>query len=74
MLNIEEIVNLICAKSGVSEAQVARLLETSSQNFNKKKKQGTLKLSELEKFINVVGYDLEINIINKENKEKFKVY
>lgn len=74
MLNIEEIVNLICAKAGVSEAQVARLLETSSQNFNKKKKQRTLKLLELEKIVNVLGYDLELNIINKENKEKFKVY
>lgn len=72
-MDIEQIVKLICVKGGnISDAELAKKLNTTPQNFNNKKKRGTLKLEDIEKIANVLGFELEINI--KKNDETFKVY
>lgn len=74
-MNIEEIIKLICVKGGnVSDAEIAKRIGMTPQNFNNKKKRDSFKLNDIENIANELGFDLEINIKNKENGEIFKVY
>ena len=74
-MDIKEIIRLIEVKAGnVTDAELAKKIGITPQNFNNKLGRVTFKPSDLEKIANVLGYDLEISIINKENEERFKVY
>ena len=74
-MDIKEIIRIIEIKGGnISDAELAKKIGLSPQNFNNKLGRGTIRIEDIEKIANVLGYDLELNIINKESKEKFKVY
>jgi predicted XRE-type DNA-binding protein len=51
-------------------AELARLLHTSAPNLSSKFKRNNINESDLRKIANELGYDVEINLINRENGEK----
>lgn len=54
-MTIEQKINMALARSGISQAELARRLNTTPSNLNQKIKRETLKLSELEQIANVIG-------------------
>ncbi len=53
-MTITEQIKILCVRSDISVAELARRLGTSPQAFNSKMKRGSFTIEELEKIANVV--------------------
>ena len=68
-INISEYIDLCLVKKGkISHAELARLTEQSPQVIFKKFKNGTFKISELEKIAAALDSDLDIRFIDHTTK------
>ena len=54
-MQISEQIRVLCVRCNVSEAELARRLGKSPQNFNSKMKRGTFTITDLEKVADALG-------------------
>lgn len=54
-MTMEQKINMALAYKGISQAALARLIETTPSNFNQKMKRGTFTVEELEKIAAALG-------------------
>ena len=54
-MQISEQIRVLCVRCNVSEAELARRLGKSPQNFNSKMKRGTFTITDLEKVASALG-------------------
>ncbi len=54
-MQISEQIRVLCVRCNVSEAELARRLGKSPQNFNSKMKRGTFTITDLEKVAAALG-------------------
>lgn len=54
-MTIEQKISMALARSGISQAELARKMNTTPSNLNQKIKRETLKQSELEQIANLLG-------------------
>jgi len=52
---MEQRIKILAAHLGITQADIARLIETTPQNFNKKVKRGTFSESELAEIAEKLG-------------------
>ncbi|KOF57665.1 DNA-binding protein [Clostridium sp. DMHC 10] len=62
-MTISEQIKVLCVRSNISEAELARRLGKSPQNFNSKLKRGSFTIKELEQIAEVVGAKFERKFI-----------
>lgn len=68
--DIQEYINLCRVKRGnISEAELARRIGQTPQNYNNKCKRNTLKATELEDIAEALNADLKITFIDKDTNE-----
>lgn len=60
---ISEQIKVLCVRSSISVAELARRVGTSPQNFNSKMKRASFTIPELEKIAAVIGCSFERNFI-----------
>ena len=66
---ISEQIKILCVRTNISVAELARRVGTSPQNFNAKMKRESFSISELESIAQAVGSSFERNFV-LENGEK----
>ena len=54
-MTMEQKINMALAYKGISQAALARAMETTPSNFNQKLKRGTFTVEELEKIATALG-------------------
>ncbi|BCL59216.1 transcriptional regulator [Faecalibacillus intestinalis] len=64
-MTIKEQIKILCVRCNVSEAELARRLGTSPQNFNSKMKRESFTIVELEKIANVLNVKFRREFILK---------
>lgn len=69
-LTTPEKIKLIRDRSGLNLGELAEKADTTRQNLNNKFKRNNLYESEIRKLADVMGYDVEINFINRETGER----
>ena len=70
-MSMTEAIRIALVKCGnISEAELARRLEISPQNFHNKMKRDNFTESDLREIAAALGLELEINFINVETGEK----
>lgn len=62
-MKITEQIKILCVRCKVSEAELARRLGTSPQNFNSKMKRESFTIEDLEKIAEVLGVEFKRNFI-----------
>ena len=64
-MNIEKEIRKILLDEDVEIKELARRLNTSQQNISAKLKRNNFTTRDIEKILNVLGYDLKIEFIKK---------
>ena len=64
-MNIEKEIKKILLDEDIEIKELARRLNTSQQNISAKLKRNNFTTKDIEKILNVVGYDLKIQFIKK---------
>lgn len=54
-MTMEQKINMALAYKGMSQAALARMIDTTPSNFNQKLKRGTFSLEELERMASALG-------------------
>jgi len=62
-MSIAEQIKVLCVRCKVSEAELARRLGTSPQNFNSKMKRETFTIDDLEQIAEVLNVEFKRNFI-----------
>ena len=62
-MRISEQIRVLCVRCNVSEAELARRLGKSPQNFNSKMKRGTFTITDLEKVASALGVQFKRTFI-----------
>ena len=62
-MQISEQIRVLCVRCNVSEAELARRLGKSPQNFNSKMKRGTFTITDLEKVAAAFGVTFKRNFV-----------
>ena len=62
-MQISEQIRVLCVRCNVSEAELARRLGKSPQNFNSKMKRGTFTITDLEKVASALGVTFKRNFV-----------
>jgi transcriptional regulator with XRE-family HTH domain len=62
-MQISEQIRVLCVRCNVSEAELARRLGKSPQNFNSKMKRGTFTITDLEKVAAALGVTFKRNFV-----------
>lgn len=58
-MTVAEQIKVLCVRSGVSEAELARRLGKSPQSFNSKMRRGSFSVGDLENIANAMGVGFE---------------
>ena len=64
-MNIEKEIKKILLDEDIEIKELARRLNTSQQNISAKLKRNNFTIKDIEKILNVLGYDLKIEFIKK---------
>lgn len=70
MESLAKKINIALAKKEMNKVQLCDKIKMSSGNLSNMLNRDTYKTSVLEKMVNAIGYDLEINLINRETGER----
>ncbi|MBQ3365997.1 MAG: helix-turn-helix transcriptional regulator [Acidaminococcaceae bacterium] len=62
-MQISEQIRVLCVRCNVSEAELARRLGKSPQNFNSKMKRGSFTITDLEKVAAALGVTFKRNFV-----------
>jgi predicted XRE-type DNA-binding protein len=54
----------------MTQQQLCEIIGYTTGNLSKMLSRGTFKTTELEKIVNGIGYNLEINLVDQETEEK----
>lgn len=54
-MTVSEEIKVLCVRKNISQAELARRLGTSPQNFNAKLKKGTFSIDDMKKIAEVTG-------------------
>ncbi len=68
-MRISEQIRVLCVRRNVSEAELARRLGKSPQNFNSKMKRETFTITDLEKVAEALGVKFKRNFILENGEE-----
>lgn len=68
-MQISEQIRVLCVRCNVSEAELARRLGKSPQNFNSKMKRGTFTITDLEKVAAALGVTFKRNFVLRNGEE-----
>ena len=68
-MTISEQIKVLCVRCGVSEAELARRLGKSPQNFNSKMKRKTFTVNDLEEIASVLGVTFTRHFILNNGEE-----
>ena len=63
MPDLSRMIKTGCAHAGLTEAEVAARMETSPQNFSRRKKTGKFSTEELEKLAEAMGAELRLEFV-----------
>ncbi len=63
MADLSRKIKTACAHAGISEAEVARRLDTTPQNFSKKSKTLCKKVEELDSLATAMGAELRLEFV-----------
>ena len=67
-MGMAEEIRILCVKAGnVSDAELARRLGTSPQNFFNQMKRDNFTVDRVREIADVLGYDMEITFKKREN-------
>lgn len=66
-MNISEQIKILCVRTGISRAELARRIGQSPQNFSAKLKRESFTIAEYKKMAEVVGATFEHHFIIKDN-------
>ena len=67
-MSMAEEIRILCVKAGnVSDAELARRLGTSPQNFFNQMKRDNFTVDRVREIAKVLGYDMEITFKKREN-------
>ena len=69
MINIQETIKILCIKRNTSVTRIAEKMGKTKQNLYNKMHRNDMKLSELEKILNMLDYEMKIVIVDKNTKE-----
>ena len=70
-MSMTEKIRIACVKQGnISEAELARRIGTSPQNFNNKMKRDNFSEKELQDIATALHLQLDISFLNPENGER----
>ena len=64
-MNIEKEIKKILLDEDIEIKELARRLNTSQQNISAKLKRNNFTIKDIEKILNVLGYELKIQFIKK---------
>ena len=64
-MNVEKEIRKILLDEDIEIKELARRLNTSQQNISAKLKRNNFTTKDIEKILNVLGYDLKIEFIKK---------
>lgn len=64
-MDIAKMIKKIMIDEDINISQLATLLETGQPNISKKLARNDFKISDLEKILSILGYDLKIEFIKK---------
>lgn len=62
-MTVPEQIKVLCVRSGISEAELARRLGKSPQSFNSKMRRGTFTVDDLESVARVMGVEFERHFV-----------
>ena len=62
-MTVPEQIKVLCVRSGISEAELARRLGKSPQSFNSKMRRGTFTVDDLERVAKVMGVEFERHFV-----------
>jgi transcriptional regulator with XRE-family HTH domain len=68
-MTYEQKINMAAAYTGISQAELARRVGITPQNFNKKAKRGTFSPDELEKIAEALGAVYRFGFVFPDGKE-----
>jgi len=68
-MDIREYIKLCCVKRNISNAELARRLEQTPQNFNQKMQRNSFQSNELEKIAEALDSELDIKFLDKKTKQ-----
>jgi conserved domain protein len=68
-MDIKEYIKLCCVKRNISNAELARRLEQTPQNFNQKMQRNSFQSNELEKIAEALDSELDIKFFDKKTKQ-----
>lgn len=67
-MSMAEEIRILCVKAGnISDAELARRLGTSPQNFFNQMKRDNFTVDRVREIADVLGYDMEITFKKREN-------
>lgn len=69
MITISEQIRVLCVRSNISVAELARRLGKSPQSFNSKLKRGSFTINDLEKIAEATGTSFKRNYILPNGEE-----
>ena len=70
MESISKKIKIACVKKDTNVTKLAAKLELGKENFHAQLKRDNFRTNDLKKIAGTLGYDIEINFIDKETKEK----
>ena len=68
-MTFEQKINMAVAYKGISQAELARCMNESPQNFNKKVKRGTFTPGEMEVIANILGASYRFGFVFPDGTE-----
>ena len=71
MESIAKKIKIACVKKDTNVTQLAGKLELSKENFHAQLKRDNFRTNDIERIADTLGYDVEMNFIDRETREKF---
>lgn len=68
-MNVSEIIKIICIKRNTTIAELSVKMGFSKQNLFNKLYRNDMKVSDLEKVLAALDYELKIDVLDKETKQ-----
>lgn len=69
IMNISEMIKILCVKRSVSVAQLSVKLGNTKQNLFNKLYRNDMKLSDVEKVAGALNADVELHFVDRDSKE-----
>ena len=70
MESVSKKIKVACVKKDTNVTQLAAKLELSKENFHAQLKRDNFRTNDIEKIADTLGYNVEINFIDRETNER----